>query len=68
MLVWCSTNRKDFLMFDLDENPFTRERECEACGDISPMLFFHAGDPVERCLPCHNVARGAGGYDPHEDY
>lgn len=55
-------------MFDPDENPFTRERECEACGDFSPVLFFHAGDPVERCLPCHNVARGAGGYDPREDY
>lgn len=55
-------------MFDLDENPFTRERECASCAGIFPVLFLHAGDPVERCADCHNVARGVGGYDPREDY
>ena len=59
---------KGFPMFDLDENPFSRERECAVCAGVSPVLFLHAGDRVERCLPCHNVARGAGGYDPREDY
>jgi hypothetical protein len=55
-------------MFDLDENPFDNERECAVCAGIFPVLFLHAGDPVERCASCHNVARGVGGYDPREDY
>lgn len=58
---------KGFPMFDLDENPFTRERECDACGGVFPVLFVFGGDPTERCDSCHNVARGVDWHSA-EDY
>jgi hypothetical protein len=52
-------------MFEIDENPFTRERECAVCGGVFPVLFVFGGDPTERCDSCHNVARGV---DWHSDW
>ena len=34
------------------------DRECEQCGEEVSMRFSLNADPTQRCLHCHETARG----------
>jgi len=43
-----------------DSAPFSNIRPCQDCGVGEPVLFHFAGDPVARCVYCHNSKRVVG--------